>query len=338
MSRLQLSRLGGPARTRQAAGSSGITSPCSAAGWPASRPSAPIRLGCAPAARQAAISRSGKPSLVMAPLKSFSATGRPAQERGMDMARGPLPQQRAGGQGGPGHRRGGGRPRRVPRRDCRPWRARPAPAVADPGRQRLEAIGGDAEQFEGPGRGQPLRQALQPVAGEHELLQRGPLAERGRQAGQGIVGQGQPAQRRRQGFGRDLRQGAAAAADLARAPGNPPAPAAAGRRDCRSRRRPAAYGSAARPGGSATSALPPRSSNSRVSARPRISAREFGQAEAAEAQRPDAGEVAAAQRRQGIRGLPVGATVTRPTAAPPARRRRCRASGPAARRLPPGRR
>ena len=101
----------------------------------------------------------------------------------MDMARGPLPEQRAGGQGGPGHRRGGGRPRRVPRRDCRPWRARRArgnsPTQGGSASKRLAAM---RRSSRAPAAASPSGRRSSAVAGEHELLQRGPLAERGRQA------------------------------------------------------------------------------------------------------------------------------------------------------------
>ena len=58
---------------------SDITSPFRPSGWFEIFPNTRIRFSCAPAARLAAISLAGRPSLVTAPLKSFTATGSACQ-------------------------------------------------------------------------------------------------------------------------------------------------------------------------------------------------------------------------------------------------------------------
>lgn len=88
-------------------------------------------------------------------------------------------------------------------------------AFADPAGPGLEAVGRDADHFELGGPGEAFGQVAQLVAGEQELLQIRACAKRAGQCGDGIVGQCQPAERRRQGRGRNLGNAGVAAADLA---------------------------------------------------------------------------------------------------------------------------
>ena len=74
-SRVQLCKLGGPARLTWVAGIKGINRPEACAGCSVSRATGVVRLGCSPAAKQAANSSCGNPSLVTSPLNSLSASG-----------------------------------------------------------------------------------------------------------------------------------------------------------------------------------------------------------------------------------------------------------------------
>ena len=204
-------RLGGPGQVAEGAGR-----PAPAPGPACPRdgcstwPSTAIRLGCAPAAMQAAISLCGQPSLVTAPLNSFTATGRTRAVRTLPVR----PVDHAG--------------RAfaqlvLQRKTCASrwpaWPARPAPpprassSKGLPAKASQDSRGSDSSQS---GRASrrlaEMRSSSSPLAGRHLGRQRTaggcPRASAsaaacigrcvGRQRLDLVVGQDQPAQRRRQ--------------------------------------------------------------------------------------------------------------------------------------------